>query len=197
MSVNVTAFFKKAPEGFLPEPQHHAVQNVSKFQPKAGATPPRGKLIPYDLALEAMDKYVEVMSDHGFKMSSTAVGLPFDCTNVRTARMTTSEEFNYAEVDAFLEAAAREFKDAGATGDIYTRLRMGIYTEDVLNYPGLALTAEEKAERLGRITIFIVPFVLPDPAELSLLNRMDTTIVSTKSYIGAAQYVYDFGGLQP
>lgn len=178
MATTTTTFFRQA---LLTPPQ-------SKWNRSR-----RGKKIPFVLAEGSMIKYVSVMSEHGFR---TETGRPVPCEGLLSRQITVSEEFIEEEVTQFLAEARAAFAVSHPGRTVLTRLTFGIYTDELLNHPALNLSPEEIDERRERMTIFIVPYVLPIDSEMPELKAM-VPGAEKIMFFGPGDYVYDFGGLQP
>jgi len=181
----------------------------------------RGRRVPLSIAEACIANYISIMSEHGFKVELPL--LARDATvNLTTRKLTIYEDFDDTEVTQFLQDARDAFAATFPGRRVLTRLSLGIYTDKVLNDPQLALSDEEKAERQGRTTIFIIPFVEPNqvefneivstrfPAVVPIAAALDdagdaavaapavAAIAPQKAmFFGPGDFVYDFGGLQP
>ncbi|SDF00233.1 hypothetical protein [Chitinophaga filiformis] len=153
----------------------------------------KGKKVPYMLAEDCIIKYISVMSDHGFK---TEAGLTFSCNGLLSRKITVSEDFIEEEVTEFLEEARAAFAISHPGRPVMTRLIFGIYTEELLNDSRIGLTEAEKNERRERVTVFIVPYVLPVDEEMPALRAVAPS-AEKAMFFGPGDFVYDFGGLQP
>jgi hypothetical protein len=135
-----------------------------------------GKEIPYGLAEKCIFHYIGVMSQHGFTYPTR----PINITLLNSSPITYSENFDgRAALDWWkhqIETLQKDNKDA----QVLTRLAFGMYTEEVLADDVLKLSQAEREYKLGRTTIFIIPY-----------------IVSEGKFIVPPPVVYDFGGLQP
>ena len=181
----------------------------------------RGRRIPFSIAEDCITNYISIMSEHGFKVERSLLARE-SIVNLTTRKLTVYEDFDDTEVTAFLQDARDAFAVTFPGRPVLTRLTLGIYTDEVLDDPRLGLSEEEKAERRGRMTIFIIPYVEPNdvefdeiittrfPAVVPIAAALDgtgeTAVVAPAAaaiapqkamFFGPGDFVYDFGGLQP
>jgi len=179
----------------------------------------RGRRVPLSIAEDCITNYISIMSEHGFKVEQSQVARNAT-VNLTTRKLTVYEDFDDGEVTQFLQDARDAFAATFPGRPVLTRLNLGIYTDEVLDDPRLALSDEEEAARRGRMTIFIIPYVEPNEVEfdeivstrfsavMPIAAAMDGTgevavaapaaIAPQKAmFFGPGDFVYDFGGLQP
>lgn len=181
----------------------------------------RGRRVPLSIAEDCITNYISIMSEHGFKVERTL--LARDTTvNVITRKLTVYEDFDDTELTTFLQDARDSFAETFPGRRVLTRLTLGIYTDEVLDDLRLGLSEEEKAERRGRMTIFIIPYVEPNEVEFDeIVNTRFAAVAPVAAaldgtaeaavaapaaaalaperamFFGPGDFVYDFGGLQP
>ncbi|MCF6406608.1 hypothetical protein L3C95_27165 [Chitinophaga filiformis] len=153
------------------------------------------------------------MGDHGFKIDPDLLSVR-RTIEVLTRRLTVYEEFNEPEITEFLAEARAAFAVTHPGRPVLTRFAMGIYLDNVLRHPSLGLSPEQIAERQGRLTIFIIPYVDPNVLEIEELVSarigaavplaataaapvMEAVAPQDLKFFGPGDIVYDFGGLQP
>ncbi|MCF6406614.1 hypothetical protein L3C95_27195 [Chitinophaga filiformis] len=151
--------------------------------------PERGATLPYGLAEKCFKEYDSVMKKYCFLHDTGEVRRENDPRNLPgTARrrqvdsfrvITRSESFLGTDVICWL---AKRSLLAPDTSKIVTELRMGMYTEDFLDNAASIYgkdPKELKKDKLGRVTVFLVPYTKSGNKRLP------------------PSEVYDFGSLQP
>jgi len=149
--------------------------------------PERGAKVAYHLAEKCFKEYERVMYKHCFlsdtaevrRGNATMPGSTNKCRVDSFRMITHSESFLGTDMMCWLAANSLLAPD---TSKIVTEFRMGIYTKEFVEGADTAyknISPDELSERIGRTTIFLVPYTKNGK------NRIPP------------KDVYDFGGLQP
>jgi hypothetical protein len=143
-----------------------------------------GRIVNQDSIQSCLNNYQKIMKDHGF---TNPGGQPYVPTITTSAQLTTDESFSGTDLQAWLDATATAYTQAGKTFSI--RVQFGAYDMTYLNRyePDPA----KRAQKLNRIAIFLVPY---DASSGVTLQPHAMIAGGTPSGGGGA---YDFGGLQP
>jgi hypothetical protein len=143
-----------------------------------------GRTVSLDSARACIDRFADVMKEHGF---SDQAGQPVNIHLKTTSLITTGESFSGKNLLDWLNATEAQYAAAGKT--LMVNIEMGVYDMNYLNtyQPDSAL---RKANN-NRIAVFLIP------TDASTGQPDRALQVQPMGSTGTGGTGYDLGGVQP
>ena len=177
LSLFLFSFSKPGTRSGIPSVKYLYAIPLSEMKSDTG-----GRTVRLDSIQSCIDRYVTVMSQHGF---TNHAGDPVNIRIHTTRLVTTAESFNGKNLQDWLNATAASYAAAGKT--LMIRIQLGIYDANYLNtyQPDPAL----RAANVNRIAIFVVPYDAATP------NQSLSALAAPSG--GGGGTGFDLGGVQP